>query len=302
MARLYLAPGGLDAISASTKSEWSRLLTKEPAMKNLMRILVLLVAVIAVLSLGAAAQSRDRVCVYENNYYHGWEQCFAVGEQIPDLGDHRNKISSIRVFGNAMAVVYANKNFDASLMEVTSDVQDLAQVPLAGGGILQKSWNDIIESLQVRSRVEPRRVDNNQNNNQNNNQINNQNSRVDNRDRDDTRVYRDEVRLPRTGACFYEQPEYRGRYACFDTRDEVADLGRGLRHQVSSIRLFGAVHVTLFQEVNFRGERVTINRDVRDLRDLRRGGDNWNNRIASFDIDGGRGHAYGRDRDSRYDR
>src|SRR6185503_7308925 len=70
----------------------------------------------------------DRVCVYENNFYGGWEQCFSSGEQIGDLGAHARKISSIRLFGNARVTLFTDKNFRGRSLEVTSDLNDLAQV------------------------------------------------------------------------------------------------------------------------------------------------------------------------------
>jgi hypothetical protein len=254
-------------------------------MKKVELTLGLLIALVAVIPLSASAQSgRDRVCVYENNYYHGWEECFAVGEQIPDLGPRRNKVSSIRLFGNAMAVVYANKDFGGATMDVTADINDMAQVPLAQRGILPGSstvsWNDVVESMQVRSRNEPAR-------------------RTDNRD------YRVapppppppvDDRRSRNGVCIYEEPDFRGRAECFDSRDEISDLGRSWNDRISSLRVFGPTRITLYRDINFQGDSIRIDRDIRYLGDLRlRGSLSWDNQASSFDIDGGRGRAYGRD-------
>src|SRR5262245_31093822 len=88
---------------------------REAVMKKLTLILGLAFVTVAMVALSASAQTRgavrNQVCVYENNNFNGWQQCFAPGDQIPDLGDHRNKISSIRVFGDARLLAFADKNF-----------------------------------------------------------------------------------------------------------------------------------------------------------------------------------------------
>src|SRR5262245_52288964 len=107
---------------------------REAVMKKLTKILGLVFVIVSMVAVSASAQStrgggvRDQVCVYENNNYGGWQQCFAPGDQIPDLGDHRNKISSIRVFGDARLLAFADKNFQGVSLDVANDMSDLAQV------------------------------------------------------------------------------------------------------------------------------------------------------------------------------
>ena len=58
--------------------------------------------------------------------------------------------------------------------------------------------------------------------------------------------------------------------------------------------------MTLYRDINFRGDRVTVDRDIPDLRRLRMTGSmNWDNQVSSLDINGGRGRAYGRDSSRR---
>jgi hypothetical protein len=58
--------------------------------------------------------------------------------------------------------------------------------------------------------------------------------------------------------------------------------------------------VTLYRDINFRGDRVTIDRNTPDLRRLRMTGSlTWDNQISSFDVNGGRGRAYGRENSGR---
>src|SRR5438552_13249947 len=67
----------------------------------------------------------DRVCVYQNSYFQGWEQCYRAGDEIADLGSHGNSISSIRVYGNAIVTVYDDRNFRGNSTEISSEVKDL---------------------------------------------------------------------------------------------------------------------------------------------------------------------------------
>jgi hypothetical protein len=235
--------------------------------------------------------------LYEHSNFGGWQQCYLPGEDIGDLGNYRNNISSIRVFGNARVSIFANKNFDGASMEVASDIRDLAQQRITGT-VMALSWNDVIESVRVtgpavarapappvtrvpdppvyREPVYREPV-----------------YRDDDRYRDDRRGNRNNV------VCIYEERDFRGRYDCFETGDEIADFGRrsGWNDRISSIRIFGVARVTLYRDINFRGDRITVDHDVADLRRVRMTSSmNWDNQTSSLDVNGGRGRAYGRNR------
>lgn len=277
-------------------------------MKKLTITLGLSVAIICIASVALSAQARrnnrDQICVYENNNFTGWEQCFLPGEQIGDLGDHRNKVSSIRVFGEARAQAFMDRNFGGQALDVNSDLSDLAQLRM-GAGPIAGNWNDKIESIRVTSRTAvvntpppptppPTPPPNTRD------VYVTRDSRIDDRPvyRDERDIYRADRRYGRhNSVCVFDQPNYHGRYECFDSGEEVADLGRSSRwnDRISSIRIFGPARVTLYRDINFRGDRVTIDRDVPDLRRFRmNGSQSWDNQISSLDINGGRGHAYGR--------
>jgi hypothetical protein len=268
-------------------------------MRKLTVTLGLVIGIFSVVSLTTAAQARrDMVCVYENNNYSGWERCFMPGEQVGDLGSQGNRISSIRVHGDAHITVFANKNFEGAAMEVGGDMSDLAQRKLASNSIITLTWNDAIESVRlappryqarnepvyrppVVARVDPPRDV----------------YRDDDRYRDEDRYRRDRFG-GRSHVCIYEDINFRGRYECFGSGDEIADLGRSERwnDRISSIRVYGVSRVTIYRDINFRGDRVTVERDVADLRRVRMTSTlNWDNQISSLDINGGRGRAYGRD-------
>ena len=57
-------------------------------------------------------QGRDRVCVYQDIRYQGWEQCYSVGDEVATLGKRNNNISSVRVFGRARVAVFEDQNFN----------------------------------------------------------------------------------------------------------------------------------------------------------------------------------------------
>jgi hypothetical protein len=242
------------------------------------------------------------VCVYENNNYSGWEQCFMPGEQIGDLGDRRDKISSIRVYGDAHMTVFANRNFEGASMEIGADMSDLAQRKLTGNSIITLTWNDAIESVRLApARYQPRETNASREPVYAKVEPPRDVYRADvyrgdvYRDDDRDRDYR---RDGRSHVCIFEDINFRGRYECFDSGDEIADLGRrtSWNDRISSIRVYGVARVTIYRDINFRGDRVTVDRDVADLRRIRMTSAlNWDNQISSLDVNGGRGRAYGRD-------
>jgi hypothetical protein len=209
---------------------------------------------------GAAAQSdseseRGRgggeVCVYEHANYRGWEQCYRVGEAIPDLGDRRNQISSIRSRGGAQVELYEHPNFGGRDEVFSDDVPDLSRE--------RGSWNDQVDSLRVSS------------------------SRSGGRPHD-SRPQRDDR------VCVYEHVDYQGSSRCWEPGEEVRDLkGSGWNDGISSIRSFGRVRATFYEHNDFRGQRLTVDRDIADL--TRTGGrdrSHWNDRISSLRVSGGR--------------
>lgn len=73
--------------------------------------------------------------------------------------------------------------------------------------------------------------------------------------------------LPRNGACFYEDTNYRGRYFCVETGDERSTMPSGANDRVSSIRLRGSAEVTIYEDTRFRGDSLDLRSSVRDLDD-----------------------------------
>ena len=84
--------------------------------------------------------------------------------------------------------------------------------------------------------------------------------------------------FPRDGACFYRDTNYRGDYFCTD--QDISVLPNGMNDQITSIRTFGNVEVTIYQEGRFRGRSTQLRGDVRNV------GDDWNDKISSVRVRG----------------
>ncbi len=95
---------------------------------------------------------------------------------------------------------------------------------------------------------------------------------------------------PDAGACFYQQPNYQGRYFCARTGDDMPTIPNGFNDRIRSIRVFGGGHVVLYSNNGFGGSERWIDYNVPDLR--REG---WDDRISSARLSWG-------SRDSNRDR
>lgn len=90
---------------------------------------------------------RGGACFYKDPGFSGGFFCLRRGERRESLGDYGDKISSIRVFGNARVSVYDDRNFRGSSASSGSDIPDLRD-----WRVRQKpghSWNDRISSVRV---------------------------------------------------------------------------------------------------------------------------------------------------------
>lgn len=87
--------------------------------------------------------------------------------------------------------------------------------------------------------------------------------------------------LPRDGACFYEDANYRGSYFCVDAGQELSSMPSGANDRVSSIRVLGRAEVTVFEDPRFRGPSRQIESDIRDLQI-----EDFNDAISSVQVSG----------------
>ena len=91
---------------------------------------------------------------------------------------------------------------------------------------------------------------------------------------------------PHSGACFFKDAGFRGDYFCLRDGQMAGSLPGGFNDRISSIRTFRNSRVSLFNDSNFRGQRITFRRSVDDLRNLRLQGTNknWGDRISSISV------------------
>ncbi len=84
--------------------------------------------------------------------------------------------------------------------------------------------------------------------------------------------------VPRVGACFYEDADYRGTYFCATPGEDRSSM-RGMNDRISSIRVFGGAEVEVFADNEFNGGARRINRNIPNLMNA-----GWNDRISSFRV------------------
>src|SRR3954462_12436625 len=101
---------------------------------------------------------------------------------------------------------------------------------------------------------------------------------------------------PRDGACFYRDKNFHGDYFCTDAGQDIAVLPNGMNDEITSIRTFGNVQVTIYKDGRFRGRSRELRGDVRNV------GDEWNDGISSIRVRSAYGHDRDRDRDQDRDR
>jgi hypothetical protein len=252
--------------------------------------LTLVFSVFGIVRSGAAQFGRndrsggsDRVCLYQDANYRGWEECYRVGDEVTSLNSgHNSQASSIRVYGRARAIVYAQGGFKGASTEFSSDVPEL-QLRAAPEG---HTWNDRIMSIRVVSDFDSR------------------DTRNDRNDRPGGAVSLPPAQNPPSrgvneGICFYERANYQGREECLRSGDEVSDISRrGLGDRISSVRVFGGARAVFYRSSNFRGERLIVDRDIPDLSRVRMEGTlrTWNDQISSVQVEDERGRGRGRGR------
>ena len=95
-------------------------------------------------------------------------------------------------------------------------------------------------------------------------------------------------RPPSSGACFYEDINFEGRYFCAREGTSTTKVPSGTNDEISSIRIFGRARVVVFKDPNFRGQSRQFDSNMADLRQA-----GFNDRISSFRIERGHGGNWG---------
>lgn len=82
--------------------------------------------------------------------------------------------------------------------------------------------------------------------------------------------------VPDAGACFYQQPNYEGRYFCARTGDDIPVIPNGFNDRIRSIRVFGGGQVIVYSNGRYGGSERWIDYSVPNLRY-----EGWDDRISS---------------------
>lgn len=91
--------------------------------------------------------------------------------------------------------------------------------------------------------------------------------------------------------CFYTDDHYNGDSFCARPGENVPNVGGRSNDRISSIRIYGRLEVTVFENDNFQGAQRSFSRDVANLNDI-----GWNDKITSFRVSGGERGGFGNDR------
>jgi hypothetical protein len=194
---------------------------------------------------GRERQPQAGACFYEHINFGGRYFCVHPGERLRSLPSHMgDEISSVRIVGSADVTVFRDKDMRGRSARFTNDVADLRR-----GG-----WNDQISSLEI-----------------------GRGSGGGDWGGGRPPVWGRGGQIPREGACFYEDADFRGQYFCLARGATYSSMPRGFNDRISSIRVFRG-GVRIFQDRDFRGRSTEIRSDVRDLRG------SWRDTISSLRV------------------
>jgi hypothetical protein len=216
---------------------------------------------------GQGELPRAGACFYQDKDFRGQYFCIRQGEDLDRVpGGVNDTISSIRVIGNADVIVFRDARFRGQSARFSTDVRNLQR----------EGWNDLISSLRVgRSSWGGDRGDRGDR------------GGGDRGDRGggDRGDRGDGLRLPiwgndnmpREGACFFSEPEFRGQRFCVARGGSYANLPPGFNDRISSIRVQRA-YVMIFEDKDYDGRNLRLSESVPNL------GRNWSNRLSSIRV------------------
>ena len=181
-------------------------------------------------------------CFFEDVNFRGQYFCVEPGGDLRDVPKAmRDQISSVKVLGPVGAVVFTNDKFKGRSGRFFTDVRDLRK----------QGWNDQISSIRVMAAAW------------------------------DSERFPAWGRpsLPKEGACFYRDANFKGDYFCVPRGGSYAQVPAAFSDQISSIQLLRTSGVQIFADRDFDGRGAPLTASVRDLR---RG--MWNDRISSLRV------------------
>jgi hypothetical protein len=96
---------------------------------------------------------------------------------------------------------------------------------------------------------------------------------------------RDSGDYDRDGACFFKEADFQGDKFCVQRGDRMGQVPPGFGDRISSVRLYGRVTVTVYQDANFGGSNLRLQDDVSNLQSYQvTPGHSWNDRISSIKV------------------
>lgn len=224
---------------------------------------------------GRERMPQNGACFFEDRNFGGRYFCVRPGEDLRVIPSGMNdRVSSIRLLGASEVTVFRDNDMRGRSVSFTHDVADLKR----------DGWNDAISSIAVSNGYYG-------NNGYGNNGNGRGNGRGHNRE-DRNGYYNDNLgyngwnpegpvwgraAMPREGACFYEDANYRGRYFCVPRGGVYSSLPNGFNDRISSVRVFGA-SVQLFDDRDMRGRSTEIRRDDSNLKGR------WRDAVSSIRV------------------
>jgi hypothetical protein len=183
-------------------------------------------------------------CFFEDTNFRGRHFCVRPGDRLRSLpAGMGDQISSLRVIGPAEVTVFRDSDMRGRSARFIGDVRNLKR----------EGWNDQISSVEVTG------------------------GRGGRWRADRSPVWGRNEPMPREGACFYQDSNFRGQYFCAPRGAVFTALPRGFNDRISSIRLFGS-EVRIFQNRNFGGRSTEIRSDVANLRG------SWQDDVSSIRV------------------
>lgn len=216
---------------------------------------------------------RSGACFFTDANFGGEKFCMREGERMAQVPEGFNdRISSIRIFGRTEITVYQNRDFGGPNLRLREDVPNLQSYQISPG----HSWNDRVSSVEI-SRGHGWDHDGGGYRDRDGDR-----DRYQDRDRDRDRP---DAEWNRDGACFFKEADFRGEKFCVQRGDRVNQVPSGFGDHISSVRIFGRVTVTVYQDQNFGGANLRLQQDVSNLQSYQvKPGHSWNDRISSIKV------------------
>ena len=89
----------------------------------------------------------------------------------------------------------------------------------------------------------------------------------------------------RSGACFYRDADFQGEKFCVRAGERVSQVPPGFNDRISSMRLFGRVEVTVYQNRDFQEPSLQLRDNVANFQSYQVSpGHSWNDRVSSIEV------------------